>query len=402
MFTAKFTDSLSTFVDTKNGGQPVELYLFLSMGLNRKGENVQVGAKLDDFIGLVNRNRLLAPIEKGGQPRLAISKVRVVLSGEGLFEVYVGPGEAKKADDEWIAKNASRLDNLDPAFGFKSKEDILYWRDITNNELYPRAKEDVAKLYGADPVFKKIVDDLILEHSHRYQIDKQNKGAAVEAAKEYLFTESAAFLCCGKVVCYPAPSFNSASGYVLQKLVGTGNPPYPGALYLGYEFKPPSPTVRPGSGSNSSRPPVPSSPPRLLGKSSFFNGRSPSPPVPDFSEKMSFTKENHVWKGECVIQFNEPKRAEAIATLVTSIDAARKNYEGEVSKSFAPVTLEYSQKFIGFHISYRIHISDPSALKVDPFSVLIRAVEAERAQQQEMAVTGSTTFAQPQKVVPSN
>lgn len=375
---AKFT-GLSRFIEQKNGGNAVEVYLFLSMGRNRKGENLQTDEGLLSFIQMVNRNRILQTATKG-QTRIALLKIKIVLSGEGLFEAYVGKELAKYADETWMKKQADLLlKNLAPEFGFDPTKDVMNWKMVIDNPLYDRALADIQDLYSKDRVLQDIISKLIIEHKYSYKIEPKNDEAAAQAVKEYVFKESAAFLCWGKVVCYPSPSFNPASQYILEQLTGQGDPPYPGALYLGYEFRTipapaPALTSTPIASASSSGRITPPSPKST--KLPFFNQGQV------FEGKLIAEQENHVWKVSGEVRFNYKAIDEATQYLLAHIKTAKENYTKGKDGLPHPFILPYNQELVGFAISYRIELLDNTVIaKINPFDVLIEAIKHQYDQQ---------------------
>jgi hypothetical protein len=47
---AKFTGNFHDIIEINNRGLPIELYLFLSMGKNGKGKNIQSDEYLEAFV----------------------------------------------------------------------------------------------------------------------------------------------------------------------------------------------------------------------------------------------------------------------------------------------------------------------------------------------------------------
>lgn len=122
---------------------------------------------------------------------------------------------------------------------------------------------------------------------------------------------------------------------------------------------------------------------------------------------LTIKKANHVWSVECDMEFADGKRDAAIKFLLTSIDAAKKDYEAEgVSGGTAgrsPIVLGYSRQLIGFRVSYRIEMRDHTVMtKINPFDILIRDIRVASEQdiefQQEIAAQ-KTTHALPQSEV---
>jgi hypothetical protein len=238
MIRAKFSEKLSHFRNKNNKYEPLELYLYLSMGANRCGENSQDGEKLMAFIDLINRSRLVK-LGKGFSTQINIAKIKIVLTSD-LYQLYVGSDQAKKSEENWLKKNEQYLEKLDPEYKFDANTDILKWADIIKQyPLFSDALQDVCKLYEEDHIFQNLVNEkFIPKHSFKYSISN-NENDAIKAAKEYLFQECAIFMVANHVICYPSPKFNDAVSYVLSHF-GNDNK-YPLSFYLGYEFNTPSP-----------------------------------------------------------------------------------------------------------------------------------------------------------------
>jgi len=233
---ARFTHSLSHFIKKYNNGKPLDIYLFTSMGMNKKGINFQEDEYLEAFINLVNRNRLL---QLNGEEKIAITSIKIVLTGENLYELYVGKEKAKQAEENWIQSQEKVLAKLAPWFKFNPQKDILRWKDVSKNNLYTTAYNDVSSLYERDTIFRKIINKTLLpKFSSKYTIDPTNKEKAARAVKEYLVREAALFLSFGKIICYPSYNLIGPIAHAIEAITKQKKHHYQQALYLGYEFKP--------------------------------------------------------------------------------------------------------------------------------------------------------------------
>lgn len=363
-FDAKFADK----------DKPVTLYCIISPDSPK-----QQGENFLEFVRLVNE-----------QPMGDIAKVIIVDTSYLLrhYDFRYSDSNNQKLLFEWREANKQSIRQIQIPY------EVISWLELVKRDGYQAFHEKIKKSFddGTDEEFRKIICAIASQFTH--------KGTTKQSIS-YLLEECTATALLEGYETYPG-KLNDAIQYIRRQYgIGPIFVPYT----LGRLPTQPKPKEKDKEITSSGRAsPAEKSSPRSSisrGNSTFFSADGSTTTSTSLElSKMSFSDNNHVWSAKFDLEFLEESKDEAIKTLLFNLGIAKQDYERKREKLPHPQTLTYNQRCTGYMLSYEIEIKNSSVLvdTIDPFALLIGAIELKSGKKGSLSPSSSPREGQPKQL----